>query len=114
MAQAMTVEQARRRAIQRALGLGLAGDVQRVSYGWYRLPSTTRPGVFWTVRVSREGRWSCDCEAGRAGRPCVHQAAVYIRKAESGGATVVGPACHGTSASPDQLPANVTPLRRAA
>lgn len=109
MAQQMAVGELRRRAIQRAIALGLAGDVQRVCRGWYRLPSTTRPEVFWTVRVSREGHWSCDCEAGRAGRPCVHQAAVYIRKVEAGGGTVVAPA-------PPVLPPNVTPLpaRRAA
>jgi hypothetical protein len=105
MAQTMTVAEMQRRAIRRAISLGLAGEVQRVRYGWYRLPSTTRPGVFWTVRVV-DGRWTCDCEAGRAGRPCVHAAAVYIRKVEATGATVVAPAT--------PLPANVTPLRRAA
>lgn len=99
-----------RRALRRALGLGLAGEVERVRYGWYRLPSTTRPGVFHTVRVV-DGAYTCDCEAGRAGRPCVHQAAVYIRKIEAGGGTVVAPAARA-----EQLPANVTPIdsRRAA
>ena len=110
----MDARVAQQRAISRAIALGLAGDVQRVSYGWYRLPSTTRPGVFWTVRVSREGHWSCDCEAGRAGRACVHQAAVLIRKTEAGGATVVAPATSTQEAPPAAASGNVIPLRRAA
>jgi hypothetical protein len=106
-------EQTRRaRAIQRAISLGLAGGVQRVRFGWYRLPSTTRPGVWWTVRVSADGRWSCDCEAGRAGRPCVHQAAVYIRKVQAGGGTVVAPAPAPTPAPP--AASNVVALPRRA
>jgi hypothetical protein len=76
-------QERRRRAIQRALSLGLPAAVERVRYGWYRLPSTTRPDTYWTVRVSVDGRWSCDCEAGRSGHPCVHQAAVLIAKTEA-------------------------------
>lgn len=99
MARAATAAEMRQRAISRAIALGLAGEVVRVKCGWYRLPSTTRPGQWWTVRVVG-GRWSCDCEAGRSGRPCVHQAAVLIRKLESGGARVTGPAPHAGEAAP--------------
>lgn len=102
---AMDMRQARQRAIKRAIALGLAGEVIRVRCGWYQLPSTTRPGQVWTVRVV-DGRWSCDCEAGRNGRPCVHQAAVYIRKVEAGGATVVAPA--------PPAPSNVVEFRQRA
>jgi hypothetical protein len=65
--------------------------VERVAYGHYRLPSTTRPGQCWTVRVV-DGRFVCDCEAGRSGRPCCHAAAVFVRKTECAGARVTGPA----------------------
>jgi hypothetical protein len=90
----MSTGEMRERAIRRALGLGLAGEVVRVRLGWYRLPSTTRPGTVHTVRVV-DGRYRCDCEAGRSGRPCAHAAAVFIlfiRKVQQGGATVVAPA----------------------
>lgn len=63
-----------------------------------------------TVRVV-DGRWSCDCEAGRSGRPCAHQAAVLIRKMEADGGRVTGPATHAG----EEAPANVVPfLQRAA
>lgn len=111
MARAATAAEMRQRAIMRAIGLGLSGEVERVAYGHYRLPSTTRPGTFWTVKVV-EGRYVCDCEAGRAGRPCCHAAAVFIRKTEQGGGRVVAPAAHAGEEAPD----NVLPFvqRRAA
>lgn len=90
------------RAIQRAISLGLAGEIERVSYGHYRLPSTTRPGVFWTVKVVG-GRYVCVCEAGRSQRPCSHAAAVFIRKTECGGARVVGPATHAGEEAPSNV-----------
>lgn len=101
-----------RRAIGRAIALGVAGEVERVRRGWYRVPSTTRPATVYTVRVV-DGRYTCDCPAGRAARPCVHAAGVYIRKVEANakGARVTGPATPPTA---PELPANVTPLRRAA
>lgn len=108
MAVAMDAAELRQRAIGRAIALGVAGEVVRVRRGWYRVPSTTQPATVYTVRVV-DGRYTCDCPAGRSGRPCVHAAGVYIRKLESGGGRVTGPA-------QPQLPANVTrlPERRAA
>jgi hypothetical protein len=105
----MSEQELRARAIKRAIGLGLAGEVIRVRCGWYQLPSTTRLGQVWTVRVV-EGRYSCNCEAGRSGRPYVHQAAVFRRKTEAGGASVVAPA----PARLVEAPANVLPFQRAA
>lgn len=102
----MSEKELQARAINRAIALGLAGEVIRVRGGWYQLPSTTRPGQVWTVRVV-EGRYTCDCEAGRNDKPCVHQAAVYIRKVEQGGATVVAPA---VAVEPAPVPANVVSI----
>lgn len=101
----MSEQEVRAWAIKRAIGLSLAGEVIRVRCGWYQFPSTTRPGQVWTVCVVN-GRWSCDCEAGRGGRPCAHAAAVYIREVEQGRATVVAPA--------PVPPANVMAFQRAA
>ena len=98
-----------RRAIARALANGGAGAVARVRYGLYQVRSATRPGQQHTVSVDGQGRWRCSCEAGLAGRPCWHAGAVYVAKLEAGGARVTGPA-----RSTGALPANVTPLRRAA
>lgn len=107
----MEVRTAQRRAIQRAISLGLAGDVRRLSYGWYRVPSTTTPGQAYTVRVV-DGRFTCECSAGRSGRPCVHQAAVFIKKVEhASGGRVAGPA---TVAPGEAAPSNVLPFRQRA
>ena len=106
MAQQMTVGELQQRAINRAIALGVAGEIERVRLGWYRVPSTTQPGTVYTVRVV-DGRYTCDCPAGRSGRPCVHAAGVFIRKIEAGGGRVTGPAVPA-------VPANVIPLRRAA
>lgn len=73
---------ARQRALRKAFALGLAGDVVRLRLGLYEVPSQTRPGQAHRVTVSASGVYHCSCEAGVAGRPCVHQAAVYLRKLE--------------------------------
>ena len=105
---------AERRAISRAVALGVAGEVQRVRLGWYRVPSTTQPGTVYTVRVV-DGRYTCDCPAGRSGRPCVHAAGVFIRKVEANanGARVTGPAAPPPAAAPP-APTNVVPFARRA
>src|SRR3954468_1452221 len=96
---------AQSRAIQRAIALGLAGEVERVRYGWYRVPSTTTPGTVYTVRVTGD-RYTCDCSAGRGGRPCVHAAGVFVRKTEAAsGGRVTGPAPQ--AAPPAAPPSNV-------
>ncbi len=45
-----------------------SGQVQAVL-----VPSQSRPGAYRTVRVSPEGRVTCDCEAGRFGKRCRHR-----------------------------------------
>ena len=89
----MDARTAQQRAISRAVALGVAGEVERVRLGWYRVPSTTQPGTVYTVRVVA-GRYTCDCSRGAQGRPCVHAAGVFIRKTEANakGARVTGPA----------------------
>ncbi len=37
------------------------------------VPSASRPGAYRTVRVSPEGRITCDCAAGRFGKRCRHR-----------------------------------------
>jgi len=102
----MSTVEMRERAIRRALGLGLAGEVVRVRLGWYRVSSTTQPGQVYTVRVV-DGHYVCECSAGQAGRPCVHAAGVYIAKVERGGGRVVAPA-----APPAPALATVIDIRR--
>lgn len=106
MAQAMTPEELRRRAIGRALANGGAAAVSRVRYGLYQVRSASRPGQRHTVSQDAGGRLHCTCEAGLAGRPCWHAGAVYVAKVEAGGGRVTGPA-----APPEALPGNVTVLR---
>jgi hypothetical protein len=93
-ARAMTTEAAQRRALARALGLGLAARVVRVGYGRYLVPSTSRPGATHEVThpAGRDAAMACNCES--AWRPaCVHRAAVWIRKLQAQGhrATSVRP-----------------------
>jgi hypothetical protein len=112
----MALTGSERNAISRALARGGAGAVERVRYGRYRVASTSRAGRFHTVTVDARGRYRCDCEAGRAGRVCWAQAAVYIAKLEhasEGRARVTGTPS-GRAAGAPAPPANVTPLRRAA
>lgn len=88
--QPQPLEERQRRALRKAFALGLAADVTRVRFGLYLVPSTTREGQAHRVAVSPRGRYSCSCEAGVAGRPCVHAAAVYLAKLErNSGASVV-------------------------
>jgi len=103
-----------RRELARALANGGAAAVRRVRYGLYQVRSATRPGQQHTVSVAGRGHWRCSCEAGQAGRPCWHAGAVYVAKVEAGGGRVTGPAVRLAPAAAPQLPANVTPLRRAA
>jgi hypothetical protein len=81
--------EAQRRALARALALGLAGEVTRLRLGWYQVGSTSAPGQAYTVHVN-DGRYVCSCQAGRSGRACAHAAAVYIAKVEHGGGRVLG------------------------
>lgn len=79
----------RRRALEKALALGLQVAVERVRYGLYRVPSSTREQLTHTVTVDAHGHYGCTCEAGNRALPCVHQAAVYLAKVEASGAVVV-------------------------
>jgi hypothetical protein len=93
--------------------MGGAAAVARLAYGRYAVASATRPGRVYHVGVDGRGRYCCECEAALAGRPaCWHRAAVLIAKTEhasQGRARVTGAARPAP-----ELPANVTPLRRAA
>lgn len=40
----------------------------------FEIPSESRPGVVYTVRVSRSGHLLCDCQAGTYSRDCKHKA----------------------------------------
>ena len=104
MAMAMERAGMQQRAISKALAMGGAQTVERVRYGTYRVASRTRAQLAHTVSVV-EGTYWCTCEAGLAGRPCWHAAAVFVAKAEATGVRVTGPA-----AREEALPANVTPL----
>lgn len=79
----MSPAERRQRALRKAFALGLQSDVARVRLGLYTVPSTTRPGTRHHVTVSSQGRYHCSCEAGVAGKPCIHAAAVYLRKLEA-------------------------------
>ncbi len=78
----MALSGSERNAVQRALARGGAAAVARVRYGLYRVASNSRPGTHHTVSVDDAGRYRCDCEAGLAGRPCWHAAAVFVAKVE--------------------------------
>lgn len=69
-------------AIRKALTLGGSTLVHRVRFGLYRVASSSREGRYHTVRVDAQGRYRCTCEAGLAGNPCWHAAAVYVAKVE--------------------------------
>jgi hypothetical protein len=111
----MALTGSERSAIGRALARGGAAAVERVTYGRYRVASSSRAGRFHTVTVDGQGRgtpvYRCDCEAGLAGRVCWATAAVYIAKVERGGGRVTGPASPARTA---ERPADVMPLQRAA
>ena len=72
-----------RNALAKAIGMGGAETVERERYGSYKVKSATRPGQWYTVSVDAQGRYRCTCEAGLAGNPCWHKAAVFIAKVEA-------------------------------
>src|SRR5262245_10944418 len=87
----MSVVEAERRAISRALAMGGARAVARVQYGTYTVASRTRAGTSHIVSVV-DGAYFCTCEAGVSGKPCWHGAAVLIAKVEhASGGRVTGP-----------------------
>lgn len=92
-----------RRAISRALARRGAAAVRRLKYGVYAVASHSRPGAWHTVTVDGAGRgtpvYRCDCAAGLAGRPCWHQALIYVLKVEHGGGRVTGPAAARSGAA---------------
>ena len=106
----MAPQELRRRAIARALANGGAAAVRRVRFGLYEVASASRPGTQHRVRVIG-ANWFCSCEASLAGKPCWHQAAVYVAKLEhamGGKGRVTGPA------SPTGDVDNVVAFRRRA
>lgn len=60
----------------------LAGSVERVKFGLYRVPSTSEPGVVHTVYSDPAGGLHCTCIAGStgSGKRCRHLRAVEIRR----------------------------------
>lgn len=66
------------RAAQRALAADLPRQLRRRG-GAILVPSKSRDGVTYHVRLDGGRAGQCDCEAGLYGRPCVHRAAVAIR-----------------------------------
>jgi len=78
-------------AIQKAVELGTAANVERVQYGVYRVPSASSKRTYLVTVHGAE--YVCDCTAGQHGKPCHHTAAVLIAKTERmSGARVLGPA----------------------
>ena len=61
-------------------GVSLAGQVKRLKFGLYTVPSQSEPGVYWTVVERADGGLQCTCGAGMFGRPCAHLAAVTVRR----------------------------------
>jgi hypothetical protein len=88
----MDVRTAQQRAVARALANGGAAAVTRLRFGLYEVASVSRPGTRHRVSVGADDAYRCSCEAGLAGRPCWHAAAVYVAKAEHQGVRVTSPA----------------------
>jgi hypothetical protein len=86
----LTATQQRRGAIRRALEAGLQHRVQRVRYGVYLVPSTTRPAVHTVTHFANPDELRCTCEGGTH-VACVHRAAVYLAKLEARGLRPVLP-----------------------
>lgn len=87
----MTVSQMRahlQRTLKRALEMDLASRVQRVEYGSYTVPSTSRGGIAYFITGQDGEPLDCTCEAQWHMPLCVHRAAVLIRRWESEGYTV--------------------------
>ncbi len=51
----------------------------------FKIPSSTHPGIVYTVHVSETGTLVCNCGAGSYGRPCKHkrQVADLLRQQKS-------------------------------
>jgi hypothetical protein len=69
------------RAIAKAIGAGLPAKVTRVGRGHYEVPSSSQPGVVYTVRRTRgpDGAAAVACTCPSGYRPaCLHKASVYV------------------------------------
>jgi len=75
------------RTLKRALEMALAEKVERVEYGLYLVPSTTRGGLVHTV-TGTEPPLACTCEARFHMPLCVHRAAVLVRRWRAEGSVV--------------------------
>ena len=88
----MTAAEMQRRAIQKALTLGLHKRVMRIAFGRYAVPSTTTEewhAVGHDTVVEEEMHCTC---SGRYHPVCVHRAAVWLAKQEAKGVRVTSPA----------------------
>jgi hypothetical protein len=92
----LTLAQQRRGAIQRALEVQLHRRLQRIRYGLYLVPSTTRSIVHTVSHGADQDQLRCTCEGG-AHVACVHRAAVYLAKLEARGLRPVLPSPAATS-----------------
>lgn len=76
------------RALQRAFAAGLPGEVRVVPgrAGVLLVPSRTRQTSYRVALGPLATALACDCEAGRAHRPCTHRAAAgaWLYAAEQG------------------------------
>lgn len=87
----MTTAQLRahlQRTLAKALAMGVSDQVERIDFGLYRVPSTTRSGLVHTV-MGTTSSLECTCEAFGHMPLCVHRAAVLIKRWRSEGKTVV-------------------------
>jgi hypothetical protein len=105
----LTAAQQRRGAIRRALEAGLQRRVQRVHYGVYLVPSTSRAAVHTVTHFANPDELCCTCEGG-AHLACVHRAAVYLAKLEARGLRPVLAAVVPITARPQPA----VPVRRPA
>jgi hypothetical protein len=89
----MDLPERRQRALRKAFALGLQADVEQLRPRLYRVASTSRAGLAHRVAVTSRGGeeyLACSCEAGLIGQPCVHAAAVWLRRLEArSGASVL-------------------------
>lgn len=64
-------------AIDRATALGGARLATPLGDGRYAVIG--RRGDEYVATVDRRGEWQCSCAAGRFNRPCLHQAAAWLK-----------------------------------
>lgn len=79
----MTAPQLRahlQRTLRRAMEMDLASLVERLAYGNYKVPSTSRDLAHYVTQAKPSEPLVCTCEAQAHTPLCVHKAAVLIKR----------------------------------